>query len=118
MAVLEIVAQPGEGPPLHTHGREDETMYVLEGDFRFKLDGALRTTQPGSFVFIPRGVAHTWQNIGERPARMLVTFAPAGMEAFFEGLAEIEFDLDEFRRVAAECAMEVVGPALAESDPL
>jgi quercetin dioxygenase-like cupin family protein len=119
LSALEAVAPPGEGPPLHLHGREDETVYILEGDFRFKLGGELSTLQPGAFVFIPRGVAHTWQCIGDRPGRFLFTFAPAGMEGFFDRLSSMtEFDLEEFRAAAAEHAMEVVGPRLAESDPL
>ena len=86
---------------------------------RFKLDDELSATPAGSFVFIPRGVAHCFQNVGEEPGRMLVTFTPAGMEGFFERLSELTaFDLDTFRRAAAEHGMEVVGPPLAQSDPL
>lgn len=119
LAALEAVNAPGEGPPLHFHGREDETVYVLEGDFRWKLGDELRVTGPGSFVFIPRGLAHTWQVIGDGPGRMLVRFAPAGMEGFFDRLSVMEeFDLEEFRAAAAEHGMEVVGPRLADSDPL
>jgi quercetin dioxygenase-like cupin family protein len=119
LTALEAVAPPGEGPPLHSHGREDETVYILEGEFRFKLGDELSTIGPGSFVFIPRGRSHTWQCIGDRPGRFLFTFAPAGMEGFFERLASMtEFDLEEFRAAAAEHGMEVVGPPLAESDPL
>jgi quercetin dioxygenase-like cupin family protein len=119
LAALEAVNHPGEGPPLHFHGREDETVYVLEGDFRWKLGDELSVTGPGSFVFIPRGLPHTWQVIGERSGRMLITFAPAGMEGFFGKLSSLtEFDLEAFRAAAAEHGMEVVGPPLAESDPL
>jgi quercetin dioxygenase-like cupin family protein len=119
LAALEAVNAPGEGPPLHVHGREDETVYVLEGNFRWKLGDELSLTGPGSVVFIPRGLAHTWQVIGEGPGRMLVTFAPAGMEGFFDRLSAMEeFNLEEFRAAAAEHGMEVVGPRLAESDPL
>jgi hypothetical protein len=50
---------------------------------------------------------------------MLITFTPAGMESFFELQAHLSaFDLEAFRRAAAEEATEVVGPPLAESDPL
>jgi quercetin dioxygenase-like cupin family protein len=119
LAALEAIAPPGEGPPLHFHGREDETVYVLEGDFRFKLGDELTTIGAGSFVFIPRGLRHTWQCVGGRPGRFLFTFAPAGMERFFEALTDMEeFDLERFRAAAAEHGMEVVGPPLAESDPL
>lgn len=119
LAALEAVAPAGEGPPLHLHGREDETVYILDGDFRWKLGDELSTRGPGSFVFIPRGLPHTWQCVGESPGRFLFTFAPAGMEGFFERLSSLtEFDLEAFRVAAAEHGMEVVGPTLAESDPL
>jgi quercetin dioxygenase-like cupin family protein len=119
LAAMEAVAPVGEGPPLHLHGREHETVYILEGQFRFKLGGELGVYGPGSFVFIPRGLPHTWQAIGGQDGRMLITFSPAGMEGFFDSLADLtEFDLDAFRAAAAEHGMEVVGPRLAESDPL
>jgi quercetin dioxygenase-like cupin family protein len=119
LAALEAANAPGEGPPLHVHNREDETVYVLEGEFRWKLGDELSVTGPGSFVFIPRGLAHTWQIIGDQPGRMLITFSPAGMEGFFDSLSTLtEFDLEAFRGAAAEHAMDVVGPPLAESDPL
>lgn len=119
LAALEAINGPGEGPPLHVHTREEETVYVLEGEFRWKLGDELSVTGPGSFVFIPRGVSHTWQVIGEGDGRMLVTFFPAGMEGFFDRLSSMtEFDLDTFSAAAAEHGMEVVGPPLAQSDPL
>jgi quercetin dioxygenase-like cupin family protein len=119
LAALEATAPPGDGPPLHIHTREDETVYVLEGQFRWKLGEENHLTGPGSFVFIPRGLAHTWQCLGNQAGRMLITFAPAGMERFFDAQAALtEFDLEAFRAAAAESAMEVVGPPLAESDPL
>jgi quercetin dioxygenase-like cupin family protein len=119
LAAMEATNAPGEGPPLHRHTREDETVYVLEGEFRWKLgDQLISSTGPGSFVFIPRGVPHTWQVLGEH-GRMLVTFFPAGMEGFFDKLSSLtEFDLGAFRAAAAEHGMEVVGPPLAESGPL
>jgi quercetin dioxygenase-like cupin family protein len=119
LAVMEVVNGAGEGPPLHVHGREDETMYILEGEFRFKLGDSLGPAGPGSFVYIPKGMPHTWQITGDSPGRMLVSFAPAGMEGFFDELSAMtEFDLDSFTAAAARHSMEVVGPPLAESDPL
>jgi quercetin dioxygenase-like cupin family protein len=119
LLALEAVAPPGEGPPLHTHTREEETIYVVSGDFRWKVGDDLGPAAPGSFAFIPRGVAHTWQNVGDQPGTLLVTFAPAGMEGFFERLSSMtEFDLEEFRAAGAEHGTEVVGPPLAVSDPL
>ena len=119
LAAMEVVNSPGNGPPLHVHTREDETAYVLAGEVRWKLGKESFSSAVGSFIFIPRGVAHTWQVVGSEDGRMLVTFSPAGMEGFFDRLStQTEFDPDAFRAAAAEHGMEVVGPPLAESDPL
>jgi quercetin dioxygenase-like cupin family protein len=119
LLALQTTAPSGEGPPLHTHTREEETIYVVSGDFRWQVGDEVSAAPPGSFAFIPRGVAHTWQNIGDGPGSILVTFMPAGMEGFFERLSWMEkFDSEEFRAAAAEQGTEVVGPPLAVSNPL
>jgi quercetin dioxygenase-like cupin family protein len=121
LTAFESIAAPGEGPPLHIHVNDDEIFYALEGSFRFKLDGELRDAPAGTLAFIPKGVQHTWQNVGDEPARLLIVTAPAGFERFFELFAQIPADAspaDEFRRIGAEIGMPVVGPPLAESDPL
>jgi quercetin dioxygenase-like cupin family protein len=118
LTAFETVVAPGEGPPLHVHKNEDETLYVLEGDVRFKLDDELRGGGAGSFVFVPMGTPHTFQNVGDELARMLIHFSPSGMERFFESFAAVEApDAGAFARLGAEVGMDVVGPPLAESDP-
>src|SRR5436309_3054117 len=77
---LDVVVPPGEGPPLHRHTREEGWVYVLEGELRWKLGEELRVAPTGSSVFIPRGLTHCFQNVGDGPATMLIMFAPAGME--------------------------------------
>ena len=119
LTVFETVPPPGEGPPLHTHANEDESLYVLEGEMRFKLGDELQAAPAGSFVFIPRGAPHTWQNVGDEPARMLVHFAPSGMERFFDGFAALDGpDPRVFEVAGAEAGVDVVGPPLAQSDPV
>lgn len=118
----ESTVAPGHGPPLHTHAREDEMLYVLQGRLRVRLDEKLHEASAGSFVFIPRGVPHAWQNTGEAPARFLVLFTPAaaGMERFFERsatLGEAPQVAEAFKRFATDAGMEVLGPPLAGSEP-
>jgi hypothetical protein len=82
------------------------------------MEDEIRPSSAGSFVFIPRGLRHCFQNVGSDDARILITFAPAGMEGFFDRLSDMtEFDADQFREAAAEHGMEVVGPPLSESHP-
>lgn len=118
LTAFETVIAAGQGPPLHRHGDADETIWVIEGDVRFQLADALEPAPAGSFVFIPRGVPHTFQNTGSEPARMLIQFAPAGMEHFFDRFVALgEPDRDAFTTIGAEVGMEVLGPPLAESGP-
>jgi quercetin dioxygenase-like cupin family protein len=121
LTVFESTVAAGEGPPLHVHANEDEVWYGLEGTFRVKLDDDIQEARAGTFVFIPRGVQHTWQNIGDAPARILVVVTPAGLERFFERFAQLPDDASvpvAFRRLGREVGMDVVGPPLAQSDPL
>jgi quercetin dioxygenase-like cupin family protein len=119
MTVFVNVIPPGQGPPLHSHSNEDESWYVLEGELRFKLDGDVRRAPSGSFVFVPRGMPHCFQNVSSEGARILVTFAPAGMERFFDRFASLSApDLDAFGRIGGPLGMTVLGPPLAQSDPL
>jgi quercetin dioxygenase-like cupin family protein len=120
LTVLENVIPPGEGPPMHVHGGEDEAWYVIAGELRFSLDGELHAASAGSFVFVPRGTPHCFQNVGEADARLLVLFTPSGMERFFDRFAAIpagRFDPASFRTAGAEAGMDVVGPPLAVSHP-
>jgi mannose-6-phosphate isomerase-like protein (cupin superfamily) len=119
--LLENEVPPKAGPALHRHHNEDEMYYVLEGTFRFKLADRIELAPPGAFVYIPKGTPHCFQNLGDEPARFLVMFTPSGMERFFEGTASLPpgpMDTDAHRTIARDCAMEILGPPLAISDPL
>ena len=119
LTALENVIPPGQGPPLHTHANEDESWYVIEGELRFKLGGELQHAPAGSFVFVPRGTPHCFENVADAPARILVMFTPAGMEHFFDRFAELSApDPDAFRSIGEPLGMEVVGPPLGQSDPV
>jgi quercetin dioxygenase-like cupin family protein len=121
LTALENVIPPGQGPPAHVHAAQDEFWWVIEGELRFRLGGELSRAPAGSFVFVPRGTPHSFQNVGAEPARMLVMFTPAGMEGFFDRLAALPEGAagpDAFRTLGSEVGMEVVGPPLAQSDPV
>jgi quercetin dioxygenase-like cupin family protein len=121
MTVIQTLAAPGEGPPLHVHANDDEFICVMEGRLRVKFGEAIHEAPAGSFVFIPKGLTHTWQNPGPGTARFLFGFTPAseGMEQFFERSDELTGDRrldDAFSKFATDAGMEVVGPPLAVPD--
>jgi quercetin dioxygenase-like cupin family protein len=121
MTAFENVIAPGQGPPAHTHADEDESWYVIEGHLRFLLGTEIAQAPAGSFVFVPRGTVHCFQNTGSDPARILVMFTPAGMEAFFDRFATVSADdvgPAVFKELGEPAGMTVVGPPLAQSHPV
>src|SRR5215207_5876503 len=58
---LEGLADKHMAVPLHAHTQEDEIWYVLEGEIAFTLGGETQVGGPGTFVYIPRDVPHTFQ---------------------------------------------------------
>ena len=81
---------PGGGPPLHGHEREDEPFFVLEGTFKFAIDGREVVCGPGAFVCAPRGVPHTFRNVGGDTGRLHVTCTRAGLEEAFREIRDPE----------------------------
>ena len=56
----------GFASPYHTHHREDEGFYVLEGRVAFVCGGEWLEAGSGAFVYGPRDIAHGFNAIGER----------------------------------------------------
>jgi quercetin dioxygenase-like cupin family protein len=82
-ALWEAVVSPGGGPPPHVHSREEEGFYVLEGEITFLAREQTLVAGPGTFVNMPVGMRHAFKNESSRPARMLISVAPAGLEQMF-----------------------------------
>ena len=84
-ALFEVTTQPGTEPPPHIHHREDESFYVLKGDYEFLMEGRTIRVGAGSLLYVPKGTLHAHKNVGEGVGRMLVTQTPGGLyERFFE----------------------------------
>ena len=65
----------GKMTPLHTHPDSDETMYVLEGEILFHLDGDEHRIAAGGLAVAPRGVPHAFLVISEVGASALPAHA-------------------------------------------
>lgn len=106
---------PGGGPPPHYHTREDENFYVIEGSAEFFQDGQWTAVVPGSAVFMPKGVVHSFRNAGSTPLKMLITTVPSGFENFFDRCA-VEFakeggpDMSRLVEIAGEHGIYFVQP--------
>jgi mannose-6-phosphate isomerase-like protein (cupin superfamily) len=99
------------GPHLHRHDF-DEAFYVLEGELVFQVEDQLITKRAGELAFAPRGVAHTFANHSDAPARYVLVCTPAGFERYFARMNE---NPPEWALQAIPFEVERVGPQIGQS---
>lgn len=75
---------PGTLVAPHTHERQDQVSYVLDGTLWFRVGDDDFEVPAGGTIFRPRGIVHALWNCGPAPARMLEISSPGSeVEAFF-----------------------------------
>jgi quercetin dioxygenase-like cupin family protein len=79
--LLEILAPPGLGTPLHVHYTEDEGFYVLEGSVAITVGDEVVELEAGQHALGPRDIPHRF-DVGPEGARMLWVLTPGGFEDF------------------------------------
>lgn len=85
--VIEVLAQPGGGPPPHRHAFA-EWFRVLEGELTIaeQRDGTVRCTAtlgPGDAIFVPPWTVHGTLNLSAVPTRFEVVGQPGAMTGYF-----------------------------------
>jgi quercetin dioxygenase-like cupin family protein len=95
-----------DGPPLHVHTHEDESIYVLEGEVSVRCGEETLQAPAGSFVFLPRGTAHCFWSAGA-PARVLLMAVPGGIEDYFAEINAATTD-EERGRIGERYGIRVI----------
>jgi quercetin dioxygenase-like cupin family protein len=85
--VIEVLAQPGGGPPPHRHAFA-EWFLVREGELTLceERDGVVvptLTMGPGESVWVAPWVVHATLNVSSAPARFQVVGQPGAMTGYF-----------------------------------
>ena len=88
-ATIIQTSPPGGGPTPHAHQRDDETFFVLEGEYEFLRNGEWVPVPEGESIHAFRGSTHAFRNVGKTTGRMLIFIAPAGLEAYLEELSPL-----------------------------
>ena len=88
-SVMEFITPPGKGVALHVHEREDELVYLLEGEIEVTLGNQKMKAVPGVMALLPRGIPHGFTNIGNKPSRLLDTILPGQFDNYFVELAAL-----------------------------
>ena len=113
LGMFEAVVPPGAGPARHIHHREDETIYLIEGEALFWYEGRTFQRRSGDVTFVPRGKEHGFRVTGASPARFVTTVTPGGLESFFATAARLGLkapaDQAEIAAVARQFHCEFTG---------
>jgi mannose-6-phosphate isomerase-like protein (cupin superfamily) len=62
--VCEAIEPADSGAGYHRHPSYDETFFICQGSYDFRLDGELLRLGPGDVIFVPRGTPHGFVSIG------------------------------------------------------
>lgn len=121
--LVESWIAPNASPPLHVHRREDEAFFIVEGVVRFRVGDDEIVAGPGSYVFAPRDIPHSFIVESDTPAHVLTLLSPGGGERFFvdggrpaegPGLPpEPVIDIPKLQSLGPVYENEIVGPPLA-----
>lgn len=95
MSLGEALLPPKtSGPARHVHTREDEGVYVIDGVLTAEVGEERFDVGPGAFLWMPRGLPHTFANLGDEPVRTIGLINPSGFERFFSEMADYLGSLD------------------------
>lgn len=120
--LFEAELPAGFSPPLHVHHREDESFWILEGEFTVRCGDQTFRASAGAFVFAPRGVPHTFVVEGASPGRLLTLVTPGGAEEFFAAYGRpaegdgfpppAPFDIPRLKEIGGRFGIDIVGPPM------
>lgn len=109
MDYFELAVPAGKGAPLHIHHKNDETLRVVDGNFTFQVEEEVFDAPPGTFLYIPRGVAHKFTNVGDSEGRLIGTFTASGTFEFFDKLTKVsQDDFEEIQAYSKKYGHEVL----------
>jgi mannose-6-phosphate isomerase-like protein (cupin superfamily) len=75
-SVQHFSLRPGETTPVDNHRHHDKALFVLDGEARGVLGNRDWEATGGAFVWLPRGIDHTFESVGARSLEVLVMTIP------------------------------------------
>jgi mannose-6-phosphate isomerase-like protein (cupin superfamily) len=76
------------GPGAHSHEANDEIFYVIEGEAHLLIGDEWHAAPKGSFLRIPAGVTHDFENRSDARAGLLNVFLPGGFETNMSAIVD------------------------------
>jgi mannose-6-phosphate isomerase-like protein (cupin superfamily) len=124
LTAVEFLAPKNHAPLLHCHDAADELFYILDGELWLSCGEAEGVHGTGAMVWLPHGLAHTFQ-VRSETARVLCVSMPSGFERLVATLGEPtssrtppepeDIDPAHVADICAQFGIEVLGPPPAPS---
>lgn len=87
LSLLKVTEVKGLEPPPHTHTREEEIFYLLNGEIEFFAGGKTYKAAAGDCMFLPRNIMHSFRILTDQSDVMLL-LTPGGFEKSFIEMSE------------------------------
>lgn len=87
-SLFELSVPPNVGAGLHIDKDWDEFWHVMEGTFAFTLNGEQIELSAGGFAYGPKGIPHSFKNVGKTTGKLVMFTKPSGLEKFFKTVHE------------------------------
>lgn len=104
-AVFVQTVVPAGGPPAHFHRDTDEFFFMLDGELEVWVGADHATLRSGMSATLPRGVVHRFDNVTDKPAKVLVVVTPGSGARFFDDIdrahLQLPNDMDKLAAIVA-----------------
>lgn len=109
--VIETQGTPGSGLPPHALERQDQSIYVLAGEYRLVVGDECRILSAGSIAFVPRDTVHSLTGSSTEPSRCLTIVSPHGAwETFLDEVraADATLGVDQIYAIARRAGIALL----------
>ena len=80
-----VAVFPGNAhAPSHVHEKEEEILYVIEGEGNMYFDGKPERIREGSFMFVPVGVKHSLEATTGKALKVFYVFSPPVIQGSYD----------------------------------
>lgn len=113
MSVMVVEVPPGGCVPPHSHAREEEGYFVLEGSLELTIGAEARVLSTGDFGHVPPETVHGYVNPGAEAVRFLAWTVGGPIDRFFEAMSrevrEMPRDAGAMAELAARFGVTMAG---------
>jgi quercetin dioxygenase-like cupin family protein len=88
MSAMVVDVPPGGAVPPHTHGKEEEGYFVLQGELALTVGEDTRILASGDFGHVPPRTVHGYANLSAAPVRFLAWTVGGPIDQFFEAMSQ------------------------------